>query len=130
MRGSAVHWAMARPILEESRLHPDIRERISGFHADVIREVEEAVAGTAVVVVGMRQNPYPKKARRILDAAGIRYAYLEYGSYLSQWRRRSALKMWAGWPTLPMIFVKGIFIGGADDLERLQASGELSRMLG
>lgn len=121
---------MPRPILEDSRLHPAIRDRISGFHADVIREVEEAVAGTAVVVVGMRQNPFPKKARRILDAAGIRYAYLEYGSYLSQWRRRSALKMWTGWPTLPMIFVKGVFIGGADDLERLQASGELSRMLG
>ncbi len=121
---------MTRPILEESRLHPAVRERISGFHADVIREVEEAVAGTPVVVVGMRQNPFPKKARRILDAAGIRYAYLEYGSYLSQWRRRSALKMWTGWPTLPMIFVKGTFIGGADDLERLQASGELSRMLG
>jgi len=121
---------MARPILEESRLHPAIREQVASLHADIVQEVQDAVAGTAVVVVGMRQNPMPKKARRILDAAGIRYAYLEYGSYFSQWRRRNALKMWAGWPTFPMVFVKGQLIGGADDLARLQASGELSRMLG
>ena len=33
-------------------------------------------------VVGMRMNPFPKKARRLLDAAGLAYKYLEYGSYI------------------------------------------------
>jgi monothiol glutaredoxin len=61
--------------------------------------------------------------------AGIAHQYLEYGSYFSQWRERTALKMWSGWPTLPMIFVKGVLIGGADDLARLQASGDLQRLL-
>lgn len=120
---------MPRPILEEARIHPAIRERIATHHADIVREVQEAVAGTDVVVVGMRQNPMPKKARRVLDAAGIRYAYLGYGSYLSQWRRRNALKMWTGWPTFPMVFVKGTLVGGADDLARLRESGELAKML-
>jgi glutaredoxin-related protein len=121
---------MPRRILEEARIHPAIRERIAGLNADIVKEVEDAVAAHAVVVVGMRQNPAPKKARRLLDAAGIAYEYLEYGSYLSLWRRRNALKMWAGWPTFPMVFVKGVLVGGADDLERLIASGELARMLG
>jgi glutaredoxin-related protein len=120
---------MPRAILEEARIHPAIRERIAGHHADIVKEVQDAVAGTDLVVVGMRQNPMPKKARRLLDAAGIRYAYLEYGSYLSSWRRRNALKMWTGWPTFPMIFVKGVLVGGADDLERLQESGELAKLL-
>ena len=57
------------------------------------------------------------------------HQYLEYGSYLSRWRERLALKMWAGWPTLPMVFVKGVLIGGADDLAKLIASGELKRLL-
>jgi glutaredoxin-related protein len=60
----------------------------------------------------------------VLDAAGKQYKYLEYGSYLSDWRRRTALKMWTGWPTFPRVFVKGVLVG-ADDLERLIQSGEL-----
>ena len=120
---------MARPILDESRIHPAVREKVATNRVDIVREVEAAIAAHAVVVVGMRQNPAPKRARRVLDAAKIPYQYLEYGSYLSEWRRRNALKMWTGWPTFPMVFVKGVLVGGADDLEKLIASGELARMV-
>lgn len=120
---------MSRSILDEARIHPAIREFVAGYRADIVREVQDAVAANAVVVVGMAQNPFPRKARKALDRAGIAYKYLEYGSYLSEWRRRNALKMWTGWPTFPMIFVKGVLIGGAKDLERLISSGELERML-
>jgi monothiol glutaredoxin len=37
--------------------------------------------------------------------------------------------MWTGWPTFPMIFVKGELIGGFQDLERLIVSGELQSSL-
>jgi monothiol glutaredoxin len=77
----------------------------------------------------MRQNPHPRRARRALDAARVRYRYLEYGSYFSGWRRRNALKMWTGWPTFPMVFVNGVLVGGASDVDRLLVSGELSRLL-
>ena len=120
---------MSRSILDTAHIHPAIRDRIANDHADIVREVEAAVAGNSIVVVGMKQNPFPRKARKALDARGISYKYLEYGSYLNEWRRRNALKMWTGWPTFPMIFVKGVLIGGASDLERLQESGELARML-
>ena len=114
-----------RAILDESRIHPAVRDKISGYRSDILKEVRDAVAAHAVVVVGMRQNPFPKKARRLLDANGIAYQYLEYGGYFSEWRRRLALKMWTGWPTFPMIFVKGVLIGGFHDLERLIQQGEL-----
>ena len=78
----------------------------------------------------MRGNPFVRKARKALAEAGVGHHYLEYGSYLSEWRRRNALKMWSGWPTLPMVFVKGVLVGGAEDLARLIASGELTAMLG
>lgn len=120
---------MPRAILEESRIHPAIRERVAGLHADIVAEVQAAVAASDVVVVGMAQNPFPRRARRALDAAGVAYRYLGYGSYFGSWRRRNALKMWTGWPTFPMVFVKGVLVGGAQDLERLIASGELARML-
>ena len=121
---------MPRNILDDAHTHPAIREKIASNHADLVREVQAAVAANAVVVVGMKQNPAPKAARKALDAAGIPYKYLEYGSYFGPWRRRNVLKMWTGWPTFPMVFVKGVFVGGAADVSRLIASGEIKAMLG
>lgn len=120
---------MPRPILDESHIHPSVRERVATLHRDVIEEVQAAVRTHPVVVVGMRANPFPRKARRLLQDAGIAHRYLEYGGYLSQWRRRNALKLWTGWPTFPMVFVKGMLIGGYEDLKALQARGDLDRML-
>lgn len=120
---------MSRKVLEENRIHPEIRDRLANYRSEIVREVEDAVAGNDIVVVGMRHNPFPRKARKLLDAAGCKYRYLEYGSYLRDWRRRLAIKLWAGWPTFPMVFVKGVLIGGASELEKLIASGELKEML-
>jgi glutaredoxin-related protein len=122
--------AMPRPILEQERIHPAIRDRIATSQSDIVAEVQAAVAAHDIVVVGMRQNPHPRRARKALAARNISFHYMEYGSYLNTWRRRTALKMWTGWPTFPMVFVKGVLIGGADDLEKLLASGELDGLLG
>jgi monothiol glutaredoxin len=120
---------MSRRILDEAHIHPAIRSVIANNHANVIAEVQTAIASYPIVVVGMAQNPFPRKARRALDDIKATYAYLEYGSYLSGWRPRTALKMWTGWPTFPMIFVNGVLVGGASDLRRLIASGELTGLL-
>ena len=120
---------MPRHILDPALLHPAIRQRVATHYADTLRDVQQAVARYPVVVVGMRQNPFPRKARRALDVAGIAHHDIDYGSYLSDWRRRTALKMWTGWPTLPMVFVKGVLVGGADDVIKLITSGELKSML-
>ena len=120
---------MARPVLDESLIHPAIRQKVASNRQELVREVQAAIAAHAVVVVGMAINPMPKKARKLLDAAGVAHHYLEYGSYFSRWRERNALKMWSGWPTMPMVFVKGCLVGGADDLRKLHDSGELKRLL-
>jgi glutaredoxin-related protein len=118
---------MPRPILSEAQIHPAVRDKIANYRIDIVKEVQAAVAANDIVVVGMKQNPFPKKARKSLDAAGLAYEYLDYGSYLGGYRRRLALKMWTGWPTFPMVFAKGVLVGGADDLAKLIASGELGR---
>ena len=120
---------MSRSVLGEHRIHPAIREIVASYRVEMVAQVEAAIAANAIVVVGMRQNPFPKRARRMLDAAGIPYAYLEYGSYFSDWRRRLALKMWTGWPSFPMVFVKGVLVGGAQDLGKLLQRGELQKLL-
>ncbi|MBP8810915.1 MAG: glutaredoxin [Kofleriaceae bacterium] len=106
-----------------------MRDTVASHHQDLIAEVEAAIAAHDVVVIGMKQNPFPRKARKALTAKGTPFHYLEYGSYLNTWRRRNALKLWTGWPTFPMIFVKGVLIGGFQDLEKLLASGEWDQLL-
>jgi monothiol glutaredoxin len=120
---------MPRTVLEESRLHPAIREKVANLHADIVHNVQAAAASNPILVVGMRGNSLARRARRLLSDAGLAHQYLEFGGYLSQWRRRNALKMWTGWPTFPMVFVKGVLVGGHDDLKRLADSGELKRLL-
>ena len=120
---------MPRPILDEAHIHPAIRSKVSGHQQAILDEVRSAIQANDVVVVGMAMNPFPAKARKALDAAGQPHKYLEYGSYLNTWRPRNALKMWTGWPTFPMVFVKGTLVGGYTDLRALIESGELKRML-
>lgn len=120
---------MPRSILDEAHIHSAIRDKVASHEQDIVREVQAAIAANAVVVVGMKMNPFPKQARKLLDATGIAHHYLEYGSYFGDWRRRTALKMWCGWPTLPMVFVKGVLVGGANDLKKLADSGELKKLL-
>jgi glutaredoxin-related protein len=121
---------MPRPILDEAHIHPAICDRIANHQQWILEEVMSAIEGNDVVVVGMGMNPWPAKARQALDAAGQPYKYLEYGNYLTLWRERNALKMWTGWPTFPMVFVKGTLVGGYTDLRALMDSGELPKMLG
>ena len=120
---------MSRPILAENKIHPAIRAAVAGHESAILCEVQDAIAAHAVVIVGMKQNPFPRQARKLLDAEGTAYHYLEYGSYIGDWRRRNALKMWSGWPTFPMVFVKGMLVGGAQDLRRLVEKGELKTLL-
>ena len=120
---------MKRSVLREEEVHPDVRDKIASYQHDLVAEVQGAVETNDVVVVGMAQNPHVKKARDLLRRRDVPFTYLEYGSYASAWRRRLALKMWTGWPTFPMVFVKGTFVGGHTDLARLAESGELDRLL-
>jgi glutaredoxin-related protein len=121
---------MPRAILDDTRMHPAVRERIANWHADIVHNVQAAAASHAVLVVGMAYNPFVRRSRQALERAGQPFQYLEFGSYVSQWRRRNALKMWTGWPTFPMVFVRGVLVGGYDELRQLVDSGELKRLLG
>lgn len=115
---------MPRHILSDIALHDSIRAKVTTYHADIIEEVQAALAAHKIVIVGMRYNDSVWQARKALTKAGHDFKYLEYGSYTSAWRKRLALKMWSGWPTFPMIFINGTLIGGNSDLKALMKSGQ------
>lgn len=111
-------------------IHPAAAAAQQSFHPDIVQEVAKAVSENAVVVVGVSGLMPGKQACKLLEAEGIPFKYLEYGSYFSGWRRRLALKLWVGWPTFPHVFVRGTFVGGASDLQKLRDSGELKTLVG
>lgn len=106
-----------RSILSEDKLTSHALSKIENFHKDVVDEVKAAVLKHNVVVVGMAQNPVVKSARKLLNDEGMEFHYLEYGSYVSMWKPRLAIKLWSGWPTFPQIFIDGKLIGGFSDLK-------------
>jgi monothiol glutaredoxin len=108
---------MQRSILPQTQVHSAIHGKMAAYHQVAVDEVKQAIAAHDVVVVGMKLNPFPGKARRLLASHGIAHTYLEWGSYLSKWRARLA------------IIVKGVLIGGYSDLEKMLASGEFVRLL-
>jgi glutaredoxin-related protein len=118
-----------RQIFDEARIHSAVRPRIEAYQAELLAQVQQLIATHQVVVVGMTMNPFPGRARRLLDEQKVVYEYLGIGSYLGGWRKRLALKLWTGWTTFPMIFVKGSLIGGYQDLQRLVQQGELRALL-
>ncbi len=116
---------MTRPQL--TRVAPSAEAVVAGMHPAVVEAVASTVTREPVVVVGMAQNPFVKKSRALLDAEKIAFSYLEYGSYLSQWKERLAIKLWAGFPTFPMVFIGGELIGGHAELLKLKDAGALPK---
>lgn len=119
----------SRPLLDPSNVVPEALRQISTFHADIVAGVQRALAESAVVVVGMAQNPHVKNVRKALQQAGIEFRYIEHGSYLSKWSERLAIKLWSGWPTFPQVFVNGKLLGGEDLTIAAIRDGSLARML-
>ena len=66
------------------------------------------------------------RALRALRAAGAPVTAVDV---LPDPQIRHELSALSGWPTIPQVFIKGELIGGADIVEELYASGELSAKL-
>ena len=53
--------AMTREILDNNQIHPAVQATVNNNHADIVAEVQEAIANNQIVIVGMAQNPAPKR---------------------------------------------------------------------
>ncbi len=107
-----------RRILALDKIDPAARTAIEDFHSEIVGQVERAILEHEWVIVGMKQNPVVKNARKFFDEKNIPYHYIEHGSYWSKWKERLAIKLWSGWPTFPQIFHKGVLVGGFADLKK------------
>jgi monothiol glutaredoxin len=98
-----------------------------------IQQVIRQQVTTNPVVLYMKGTPqFPQcgfsgNAARILKAAGVNnylaVNLLQYPDILE------GIKEFANWPTIPLLFINGEFIGGSDIMTEMYQSGELQTLL-
>jgi monothiol glutaredoxin len=85
------------------------------------------------VVLYMKGSPkFPQcgfsgMAVQILQACGVKD--LVAIDVLADPAIRDGIKQYANWPTIPQLYIKGEFVGGADIMRSLYEQGELQKML-
>jgi len=70
------------------------------------------------------------RAVQILKACGVDPEQLKTVNVLEDDEIRQGIKEFSNWPTIPQLYVRGEFIGGADIMMEMYQNGELQQVLG
>jgi monothiol glutaredoxin len=100
--------------------------------SDVQTWIKETVTQNPVVLfmkgtVQFPQCGFSGRAVQILKACGV--DNIVTVNVLEDGDVRQGIKEFSNWPTIPQLYVKGEFIGGADIMNEMFESGELQDML-
>ncbi len=95
-------------------------------------QIKDIIAGSDVVLF-MKGSPaapqcgFSGAVVQVLSALSVSYASVDV---LANGAIREGIKTFSNWPTIPQLYVKGEFIGGADIVREMFKSGELATLLG
>ena len=74
---------------------------------------------------GFPQCGFSGQVVQILDYIGVPYTGV---NVLESDELRQGIKAYANWPTIPQLYVKGEFVGGADIIREMFQAGELQSL--
>ena len=99
---------------------------------DTQAQIKEIVTSHPVVLFmkGTAQFPqcgFSGNAVNILRASGVEK--LHTVNVLEDPAIRQGIKEYANWPTIPQLYIRGEFIGGADIMKEMYETGELVKLL-
>jgi monothiol glutaredoxin len=99
---------------------------------DVQQVIRQQVSAHPVVLYmkGTPQFPmcgFSAGAVQVLQASGVKDFFSV--NVLENPEIREGIKKFANWPTIPQLYVKGEFVGGADIMREMYQSGELQKLL-
>ncbi len=94
--------------------------------------IQKTVTDHPVVLFmkGTAQFPqcgFSGRAVQLLKACGVKNVVTI--NVLEDEEIRQGIKDFSNWPTIPQLYVKGEFIGGADIMNEMYDSGELKKVL-
>ena len=98
---------------------------------DVNTFIDDTIKGHDVVLImkGVPEQPrygFSGLVVQVLDHLGVDYVGVDV---LQDESLREGIKLYSDWPTIPQLYVKGEFIGGADIVREMFQSGELKQTL-
>lgn len=108
---------------------------VPAVSADLNTEVHQFIDGTIKnnpVVLFMKGTPdqprcgFSSLVVQVLDHLGVEFAGVDV---LQDNDLREGIKVYSDWPTIPQLYVKEEFIGGADIVRELFQNGELKTLL-
>jgi monothiol glutaredoxin len=93
--------------------------------------IDAQVKGNEVVLFMKGTPTFPQcgfsgQVVQILDYLGVTYAGVDV---LESDELRQGIKEYSNWPTIPQLYVKGEFVGGADIVREMFQAGELQKLL-
>ena len=99
--------------------------------SDIQAWIESEVKSNDVVLFMKGTPTFPQcgfssQVVQILDYLGVDYKGV---NVLESPEIRQGIKEYSNWPTIPQLYVKGEFIGGADIVREMFQSGELQSHL-
>ncbi len=98
---------------------------------DVQSWIKDQVKANDVVLFMKGTKDFPQcgfsgRVAQILAFLGVSYKDI---NVLADQAVREGIKAYANWPTIPQLYVKGEFIGGADIVSEMFESGDLQTLL-
>ena len=101
------------------------------FMSDINSRIDADVKGNDVFLYMKGTPDFPMcgfsgRVVQILDYLGVDY---KSANVLEDQELREAIKAYTNWPTIPQLYVKGEFVGGADIVTEMFQAGELQSVL-
>ena len=102
--------------------------------SDTQQRIDSIVKGSDIVLFMKGSASFPMcgfsgRAIQILKAVGVDTRALATVNVLEDQEVRQAIKEYSNWPTIPLLYVKGEFIGGSDIMMEMYESGELQKLI-
>jgi monothiol glutaredoxin len=99
--------------------------------SDITAFIDEKVKNNDVFLFMKGTPDFPMcgfsgRVVQILEYLGVEF---DSANVLDNQELREGVKVYANWPTIPQLYVKGEFVGGADIVTEMFQAGELQKHL-
>ena len=102
--------------------------------SDTQQRIDELVKHNEIVLFMKGTASFPQcgfsgRAIQILKACGVDTKGIKTVNVLEDDEIRAGIKEYSNWPTIPQLYVKGEFLGGADIVREMFGNGELKTLM-
>jgi monothiol glutaredoxin len=120
-----------KPSIDADHNYANNTVDFSNTDNEIYKKIDEAVKKYDVLLFmkGNKEMPmcgFSSLVVEVLNRLAINFTDIDV---LSSEEIREGIKEYSNWPTIPQLYIKGKFIGGADITKGLYLSGELQQIL-